>query len=46
MYAQELNGLWERRTIVCCTGIFEPNNYTQWRAWRNSLPDNQVGGYM
>ena len=33
MHAQELNGLWERKTIVCSSGLFEPNNYTQWRAW-------------
>ena len=46
MNAQELNGLWGRKTIVCSSGIFEPNNYTQWRTWRNSLPDNQIGGYM
>ncbi|GAB4823988.1 hypothetical protein N2152v2_011034 [Parachlorella kessleri] len=46
MNAQELSGLWGRKTIVCSSGIFEPNNYTQWRTWRNSLPDNQIGGYM
>lgn len=44
MHAQELNGLWDRKSIVCSSGVFDSNNYTQWRVWRNSLPDNQLNG--
>eukprot|EP00887_Chlorella_sp_A99_P004734 scaffold4.g4734.t1 len=45
LHAQQLNGLWSRKSIVCSSGLFEVNNYTQWRTWRNSLPDNQIGGF-
>lgn len=27
-------------------GVFELNNHSDWRIWRNSLPDNQLGGFM
>lgn len=46
LHVQEASGLWARKPVVCSSGVFEPNNYTQWRDWRNSLPDNQIGGFM
>lgn len=44
--AQDASGLWARHAVVCGTGPFAANNYTDWRTWRNSLPDNQLGGFM
>ncbi|KAI7842292.1 hypothetical protein COHA_003933 [Chlorella ohadii] len=46
LHAQELSGLWSKKSIVCSSGVFELNNHTDWRTWRNSLPDNQLGGFM
>jgi hypothetical protein len=92
LHAQELSGLWAKKSVVCssgatsarlpcpCLGLlltcmqhaicsrhssnlrmlnmsrcccshllsgpFKLNNHTDWRLWRNSLPDNQLGGFM
>ncbi|KAL6777389.1 hypothetical protein ACKKBF_B21315 [Auxenochlorella protothecoides x Auxenochlorella symbiontica] len=46
LHAQEASGLWARRGVTCATGDFTPNDYDGWRAWRNSLPDNQLNGFM
>ncbi|PSC73855.1 putative beta-1,3-galactosyltransferase 16 isoform X1 isoform B [Micractinium conductrix] len=46
LYVQELSGLWAKKEVVCSTGPFEPGNHSDWRLWRNSLPDNQIGGFM
>lgn len=46
LQAQQENGLWDRKSVVCSSGEFKPGNYTEWRAWRNSLPDNQATGLM
>lgn len=44
--AQEVSGLWDRKEVVCSSGPFEPNNYEEWRVWRNTLPDNLQNGFM
>lgn len=46
LYVQDRSGLWARREVTCTTGSFSLNNHTEWRLWRNSLPDNQLGGFM
>ncbi|KAI3438546.1 hypothetical protein D9Q98_000974 [Chlorella vulgaris] len=46
LYAQEVSGLWSKTGVVCSSGLFQLNNHTSWRQWRNSLPDNQLGGFM
>lgn len=43
---QDRSGLWARREVTCTTGAFALNNHSEWRLWRNSLPDNQLGGFM
>ena len=37
-----------RQQCFCCVpaGIFMLNNHSDWQIWRNSLPDNQLGGFM
>ncbi|KAL4425861.1 hypothetical protein ABPG75_009877 [Micractinium tetrahymenae] len=46
LYAQELSGLWSKKSVVCSSGPFEHGNRSDWRTWRNSLPDNMIGGFM
>lgn len=46
LQAQETSGLWSRKGVVCSSGVFQSNDYQEWRTWRNSLPDNIKGGFM
>ncbi len=91
LYAQELSGLWSKKSVVCssggmgaawaasvavgsraqhasrhtrpcsaagsyalfacifpllCAGPFDLGNRSDWRIWRNSLPDNIIGGFV
>lgn len=32
--------------MLAPAGVFELNNHSDWRIWRNSLPDNQLHGFM
>lgn len=36
-------GLFPTPPLDLLSGIFRLNNHSDWRVWRNSLPDNQVG---
>ncbi|GMH44123.1 hypothetical protein BSKO_12057 [Bryopsis sp. KO-2023] len=37
LYEQEVNGLWDMKTVQCSTGHFLAGDYAGWKAWRNSV---------
>eukprot|EP01025_Chloroclados_australasicus_P061938 TRINITY_DN8133_c0_g2_i2.p1 TRINITY_DN8133_c0_g2~~TRINITY_DN8133_c0_g2_i2.p1 ORF type:complete len:529 (-),score=40.85 TRINITY_DN8133_c0_g2_i2:1299-2885(-) len=37
LYQQELNKLWDTKTVQCNTGTFLSNNWQEWYQYRNSL---------
>ena len=43
---QDKSGLWDVKEVVCSAGIYEPGYYSQWKKWRNSLPDALTVGMM
>lgn len=43
---QDRSGLWSVKSVECSAGNFTAGDYFTWRAWRNSLPDSLLKGYM
>jgi hypothetical protein len=43
---QDTSGLWDKKEVVCSMGDYTPGYYSQWKRWRNSLPDALTVGMM
>lgn len=40
LHEQDLNGLWDVKTVLCSAGNFTPGDMDGWLNWRNSLTED------
>ena len=44
LYQDELSGAWQRGEVACSRGAYRPDQYWEWKGWRDGLTHVQPLG--